>query len=247
MIKLSVIIPAYNEEQIIEQTLMNVYSYLSTQTYTSEIIVIVNNTTDKTEMVAENTKKAIDILRVYNIGTHENETMTKGLAVKRGVEYAVGEYVLFMDADNATNITEIENFWPEFERGADAVIASRYIHGARISVPQPWYRELAARMGNIVIRCVLLPKIHDTQCGFKMFRAKAAKFVFDKMTILGWGFDLEILSLLKMYDYKIKEMPVVWHDVKRGRVKFEHFVATFKEVFLIRKKIDVGEYKEETV
>ena len=243
MIKLSVIIPAYNEDAIIEQTLMNVYSYLSIQSYTSEIIVIVNNSTDKTELVAENTKKAIDILRVYNIGTHESETMTKGLAVKSGVEYAVGEYVLFMDADNATSITEIENFWPAFDAGADAVIASRYVHGARITVLQPWHRTLASRIGNLLIRTVLLPKIHDTQCGFKMFRAKAAKFVFEKMTILGWGFDLEILSLLKLYDYKIKELPVVWHDVKRGRVKFEHFIATFKEVFLIRKKIDLGEYK----
>lgn len=243
MIKLSVIIPAYNEEALIENTLMSVYSYLSTQEYHSEIIVIVNNSTDQTEIIVENTKKAIDILRVYNIGKHESDTMTKGWAVKSGMEYAVGEYVLFMDADNATSITEIENFWPEFDKGADAVIASRYIKGARIAVHQPWWRQMGARAGNLLIRTLLLPGIHDTQCGFKMFRAGAAKFVFNKMTILGWAFDIEILALLKLYDYKIKEMPVTWHDVKRGRVTVEHFMKIFEEVFFIRKRIDTGEYK----
>lgn len=238
--KLSVTIPAYNEGRRIAKTLGSVGQYLSKQTYSSEVIVVDNGSSDDTAAVVLESAEKYPFIK---LDRYEPGCGGKGCAVKFGVEKAQGEVVMFMDADNATKISEIEKFWPALEVGKVA-IGSRYLTGSNITQKQTFLRQMISRIGNLIIRMILVPGIKDTQCGFKVFPAAAAKEIFRRQIIIGWGFDLEVIALARKLGYKVVEIPVKWEDVGGGQlVPMKATLEVFGDLFKIRLNIWKGKYE----
>ena len=239
-IYLSVVIPAYNEADRIPKTLDSVLDYLSRQTYFSEVIVVVNNSTDDTVGVVQKYADINKSLSFVEITKWDAEGGTKGYAVREGMKKAVGKYRLFMDADNATDLSEVEKLWQYFESGVDVVIGSRYVNGSHIVIYQPWYRRLLGRVGNLVVRILLLPGIRDTQCGFKAFTAESAERIFKDCQVDGWGADIEMLGLARKFKMKTVEVPIVWTEIGQSRFKLNAFWHTLKELVAIRGRLKHG-------
>ena len=212
----------------------------------------------------------------------------KGCVVKQGMLAAKGDWRLFMDADNSTDIEEIEKLWDYAKNGLgasfafsrpsqptrplpyhprslvsgeserdldrhfaqdapsaskyDVIIGSRYLNKDSIKIKQPFIRRIVSRMGNILIRILLGVNMVDTQCGFKLFSAKAAEEIFPKQTIERWGFDMEILAIAKKKGYKIKEVAVDWYDAEGSQVKKSAALQTLKELLVIKWNLIRGKY-----
>jgi dolichyl-phosphate beta-glucosyltransferase len=239
--KLSVIIPAYNEEKRITETLRSVDGYLKTQSYDYEIIVVVNNSKDMTYHVVCDLEKG-EITKATAMNLVEGG---KGNAVKRGIlQKASGDIVMFMDADNATPISEIEKFLPFFDQGYDVVIGSRYTNPELVKVHQPFYRILLSRLSNMLIQVLAVPGIKDTQLGFKAFSKKAAKDIFTQVGILRWGFDMEVLTIAGVCGYKIKEIGVSWTEHGGGHVPMSAYSESLVDLFKIKINKLTGKYKK---
>lgn len=237
MKKLSVIIPAYNEEKRIERTLRDVDAYLERQGYEYEILVVDNNSNDRTSEVV----KQLESTTVQNAKVFLETTRGKGAAVRRGVREATGEYLMFMDADNATPISEIEKFWPHLEGGAEVVIGDRYMD-AGTRAKQPWYRTILSRGSNLLIQIVLIPHINDTQAGFKAFKSSAAKEIFKHITIFGWAFDMELLAIALKLSYKIKAVPIFREEHGGSTVPATAFIQSLRDLFIIKWNSIRGKY-----
>lgn len=239
-VKLSVIIPARNESKRIVPTLKEIDSYLEKQPYLYEIIVVDNASTDGTADVVKKYRDVVEHSGVYGIASCPG----KGCAVQRGIMHARGKYLLFMDADNATKITEIEKAWPKFKQGYDVIIGSRRIKGSVIADKQPFIRELAGRVSNVLIQIMAVPGIKDTQCGFKAFTRESALDIFTAITIERWGFDIEVLAIAKKWKYKIVEIPVTWHHVGSELIKVNSYFNTLSDLIKIRWNLCTGEYEK---
>jgi len=237
MIKLSVIIPAYNEEKRIERTLLDVDSYLKKQDYGYEIIVVDNHSNDHTSEVV----KKLETTTVKNAKVIYQGIRGKGAAVVLGVATAVGEYIMFMDADNATPISQIEKFWPALESGVEVVIGDRYMDKTH-EAKQPWFRTVLSRGSNLLIQFVLVPHINDTQAGFKAFNGKAAKAIFKHITIYGWAFDMELLAIALKLSYRIKAVPIVREEHGGSTVPATAFLQSLRDLFRIKWKMLTGQY-----
>jgi len=238
MKKLSVIIPAHNEEHRIAQTLQDVDGYLEKQAYDYEIIIVDNNSTDRTSQVV----RQLAASTVQNARMVAETVKGKGAAVRRGMMEAQGEYTVFMDADNATPISEIEKLWPYLQSGHEVVIGSRYVDPATVKVKQPFYRILLSRMSNFLIQFVLIPHVKDTQCGFKAFNGPASKEIFKHVTIFGWAFDMELLAIALKLSYRIKEVPVSWTEHGGSHVPLKAYLQALRDLFLIKWRSLTGVY-----
>lgn len=236
--RLSVVIPCFNEERRLPDTLADVIAYLGRQPYTSEIVVVDDGSTDDTARVALAYRTAQVPLRVVSYAPNRG----KGHAVRRGLLEARGAVRLFMDADNSTRIDSMETFWPAFAEGADVVIGSRAVDGARVEVRQAWYKVAAGRLGNLVIRTFAVPGIRDTQCGFKAFRAGVAMEIFPRMTQDGFGFDIEALALARRAGYEIRELPVRWRNHAGSKVRARDYVRVLGTVAAVRWRLARGRY-----
>jgi len=228
-IDLSIVIPAYNEKNRLPKTLKIICDFFSNrQDIAHEIIVVDDGSADDTQGAAESLgQKEIKALS-YKINRG------KGYAVNYGVSKAEGDFILFADADNSTPFEQIEKFLSNRDE-FDVIIASRYLAKSNIKIKQPFLRRLGAKIGNLMIRTMLLPKIKDTQCGFKMFRKSAAREIFSRQTIWRWGFDIEILYIAKKLGYKIKEVPVDWFNDEGTRIQSPMvFLSTLSELFRIK-------------
>ena len=235
---LSVIIPAYNEAERIEKTLEAIAGYLRTQSYDWEVIVVNNNSSDETAdavsriMYHESRIKMLD----------ENRP-GKGYAVKTGMLEATGDFRLFTDADNSTSIDQIERMWPLVTTGYDIVIGSLAVPGARVVRGEPFYRVLFGKLGNKWIQLFAVWGISDTQRGFKLFTARAAQAIFPKLTIFGWGFDIEVLALARKLGYRIHEVPVVWDNDPNSKVNIWAYPQVLLQTLKVRWNLLVGRYK----
>lgn len=201
---LSIIIPAYDEEQRLPSTLQSVHSFLKQQSYSWEVIVVENGSRDRTFDVAAEFAKSnanFRVLRATDRG--------KGLAVRTGMLDATGEYRMMLDADLSMPVDQIPRFLPP-AANADIVIASREAPGA-VRYDEPSYRHIGGRVINTMIRLLALPGLHDTQCGFKCFSTKAADDLFAKQSTRGWAFDVEILYIARLRGYAIVELPIPWY------------------------------------
>jgi len=243
---LSVIIPAYNEEKRVPETLKSVVEFLQKQSYSSEVLVIDDGSKDKTVEVVKNiaaqsgvvTGAAVGIQRFEALQYPDKTNHGKGYAVRFGLMEAVGKYRVFMDADNSTTIEHVDRFFPYFkEQDFDVVIGSRHLSDSDVEIHQAWYKELAGQMGNLLIRMMAVRGIHDTQCGFKMFTGKAVETICPRLTIDRWGFDVEILAVAQRLGFKMKEAPVVWLNDPNSRVSAKAYVEVLGEVFRIRWNI----------
>ncbi|MBU0648037.1 glycosyltransferase family 2 protein [Patescibacteria group bacterium] len=232
-IKLSIIIPCYNEASRLTETLLAVDKYLSQQSYKSEIIVVDDSSTDTTIDIIKSFYPIIHNLRCIR----HRHNQGKGGAVKTGMLGAYGRWMLFMDADLATPIEELDKFW-QYTTNYDVIFASRHLLKDSIKTRQPWYRHAFGRTANLFIQAMLLPGIKDTQCGFKLFSANAAEDLFTRLSIYGFSFDIEILTLADTLDYPIKETPVIWYDKPHGTVNvLRDGFRAFADVIRVKSRI----------
>jgi dolichyl-phosphate beta-glucosyltransferase len=239
---LSVIIPCYNEKSVIARNLVEIDKYLSRKKITYEILVIVDGSSDSTANLVRSNQPEIKNLRII-----ENpENRGKGNAVRQGLLQTTGELRLFMDADGSTSITHLESFLPEFAKGYDVVIGSRRLKGAHILVRQPRYREFTGNMGNWLIRMVLgLRDYWDTQCGFKMLTAKAARNLASRMVVDRFGFDFELIALAQRAGFGIKQMPVRWMNWAESSVTLtgpNGFIQVMVDLFKTKWRLMTGQY-----
>jgi len=235
---LSVVIPAYNEEKRISQTLLAIDHYLSQQDYSSEILVVDDGSKDKTAQVVKNFTNLIKNLRLID----NRENHGKGWVVKQGMLEAKGEYRIYIDADNAISLDQIESFWPYLEQGYDLVIGSIAVKGAKIEEGAAWYRRLLGKWSKYLIRLLAIWEIHDSQRAFKLFPAKVAEDIFSRQTIERWGFDIEVLVIAKKLGYRIKELPVTWINPGESKVTLKSYWRTLKELLKIKWNLISGKY-----
>ncbi|MDT8375670.1 MAG: glycosyltransferase family 2 protein [Mariprofundaceae bacterium] len=231
--KLSVIIPAYNEAERLPATLEQAYDWLAGELPDDfEIIVVDDGSSDQTvnkirDMIA--THPRLKILE-------QPENRGKGAAVKRGMLEAGGDIRLFMDADHSTHIREAEKVLAAINEGAEVVIASRRHPESDISVHQSWLREHMGQSFNFIMRSIVGLKMEDTQCGFKAFTARAAEDIFLRQKLDGFSFDVELLFLASKLGYRIAEIPVEWINEPNSRVRMlADPVLMFADVVRIRR------------
>lgn len=239
---LSVIIPAYNEEDQIAKTLLSIDHYLEKQNYDYEILVVNDGSKDKTAEVVKNFANIIKNLRLID----NDKNHGKGWVVRQGMLQAKGKYRLFTDADNSTSIEHLEKMWPYFAKAYQVVIGSRErkdAPGAKQAVPQSFFKRQLGNLGNILIQLVAVWGIWDTQCGFKAFSAKAAKDIFSRSLVDRWGFDIEALALARRLGYKIAIVPVYWINNPKSRVSLKGYLNTFLELFQIKWNLISDKYK----
>lgn len=235
---LSVIIPAYNEAERLPLTLVDIDKHLSKAEYSSEILVVNDGSTDRTSEVVTKMMGMIKNLKLVDNQVNRG----KGAVVRQGMLVAKGAIRIFTDADNSTSIDQFNKMTPYFKEGFDVVIGSRAIKGSRLEPPQPLYRRIPGKIGNLIIQTLLLWGIWDTQCGFKAFSERAAERTFQQARITGWGFDVEVLALAKKLGYRIKEVPVVWVNNPFSHLGASAYLKTLVETLKIRLWLWAGKY-----
>jgi glycosyltransferase involved in cell wall biosynthesis len=234
---LSIIIPAYNEEKRLPSTLEQVFHFLEKQSFSSDVIVVENGSTDKTFEIAQKFRDQHKNLRLIH-----NEERGKGGAVQRGVIEAHGEYVFICDADLSMPVGEISKFLPPALKDFDIAIGSREAPGA-VRYQEPYYRHLTGRVFNMLIRLMVLPNLQDTQCGFKCLRARVARDIFPFQTLTGWAFDVELLYIAHLHGYRILEIPIDWYFNADSKVRvLRDSWRMFVDLLVIRRNARRGLY-----
>ncbi|OHB17680.1 MAG: hypothetical protein A2913_01800 [Parcubacteria group bacterium RIFCSPLOWO2_01_FULL_40_65] len=236
--RLSVIIPAYNEAKRITSTLISIRDYLSKQSYDWEVLIVSDGSKDNTVEVVNKFTSENKEFRL----TDNKKNNGKGYVVRQGVLSAKGDYRLFTDADNSTAINHLDKFWPYFNQGYGVVIASIAVKGATLANSEKFYKRWFGKFGNLWIQLWLLPGIWDSRRGFKMFTKKAAEDIFSKVIESGWTFDDEALAIARKLKYKIKEVPIHWINDPESKVKLRDYPQTLLEVLRIKINFLRGVY-----
>lgn len=237
--KLSIIIPAFQEAERIEETLDKLSQYIKKFALKEiEVLVVVADSPDGTASIARSKSKLFDSFRVVDAGPK----VGKGRDVRTGIFEAVGDYKLFMDADLATPLHHLRAVQEKIDEGADVIIAVRNLSSIHTGL-----RKVISAAGNLLVQLMLLPGIQDSQCGFKAFSKDAADELFSRQTILGWGFDMEILAIARMRGMKIAQIDAPdWSDKPNGTFEGEVKTAaleTLGELFTIVWRKMRGVYK----
>lgn len=232
--ELSIVIPAFNESERLPKTLTAISLYLQEEGISAEVIVVDDGSTDGTAEIAQSTLPSVRVIK------HEGNK-GKGAAVKTGMLAAQGDWWYLCDADLSTPITELKHFLNS-RREKTVVIGSRRVAGSNIVQHQSALKELMGRLGNLMIQTVLLPGIHDSQCGFKLFPS-SARTVFEQQRQQRWGYDFEVLYLARRMGHEILEIPVAWVNDERSKVKPFDYFKTLGELVSIRANAWAGKYK----
>lgn len=220
-IKLSVVVPCFNEEKRFKEGFAHYYSYLKKQKYSWELILVNDGSVDKTLTLMQDARKVDSNVKIVSYSPNHG----KGYAIVQGVKVAHGQYILFTDIDHSVPISTIDSFYQYFEKGFAAVIGSRRVKGAQILVHQHPIREFLGRGFSLLVRILVDWQIADATCGFKAFERETAKKIFPKITIFDWAFDAEILFLCKKFNIKIAQAKVSWSDVRGTKVSLGKDVA----------------------
>ena len=238
-IALSVIIPAYNEESNIASTLSEVSGFLKKKGFTYEILVVDDGSSDGTVSKA---MEIVENLPEMNV-IESKPNRGKGYVVREGMGVARGRYLMFMDADNATSIRELDKFLPYLEEGYDAVIGSRRLKDSEIVVPESALRIFMGNVYIILSRILIGGRVTDFNCGFKAYKKEAAVKIFSKQKMNDWSFDTELIFLLKKFNMKIKEVPVKWEHKADSKVEpLKAGIESFLSLVKIRWTDIRGEY-----
>ena len=238
---LSIIIPAHNEASRLPPSLEKIDAFLKTQPYQAEVLVIENGSMDDTYAVAKAYEKQIPAMRVF-----QEKNRGKGLAVRRGMLEAAGEYRFLCDADLSMPIEQVSRFIPPVLEKADIAIGSREVPGSR-RIDEPGYRHWIGRIFNAMVRWMLLPGLQDTQCGFKCFRGDVAEAIFPLQTLGGMSFDAEVLYIARRKGYQIQEVAIDWYFDPDSRVRLiqDSLLMAF-DLLSIRMKANQGLYGGKT-
>ncbi len=237
----SIVIPAYNEAGRIPATLEAVVACIRQKGWSAEVIVVDDGSRDATAEVVRNfAATAPEIRLMQNPGNRG-----KGFSVRSGLLSAVGEVVMFTDADLSSPMEEAQGLFDAIAGGADIAIGSRWLETKRQTIRQPLYRQFFGRCFNGVTRLVMGLPFADTQCGFKAFTRAAAQTVFQLQTIERWGFDPEILFIALKRGYRIQEVPVSWAHDERSRVSYlKDGLKMLQEIAIVRWNALLGRYSK---
>lgn len=231
---ISVVVPCFNEEARIGRTLEAAVGFLAASTLDWEIVVVDDGSADATS--AAIARVAAGEPRVRSLRHERNHG--KGEAVRSGFRAAQGEWVLFSDADLATPIEELARLLEAGEAGADLVIASRVVAGARIETPQPWRRRLSGAAFRRLVRLLGLSSFRDTQCGFKLLRRDTVGPILEAVETRGFAFDVELLCRAERAGLRIVEVPVRWRDVAGSKLRlFPDALRMARDLVAIRDRV----------
>jgi len=235
----SIVIPAYNESARIEDTLAAVTECVEAERWAAEVIVVNDGSHDNTAAIVRKWMERKPYLRlIENPGNRG-----KGYSVRNGLLQAVGEIVMFTDADLSAPMNEANQLFAAIRAGADVAIGSRWLERARQTTAQPWYRRFFGRCFNLITRLVMHLPYADTQCGFKAFRYEAAHHIFPLQRIERWGFDPEILFIAQKLKYTVREVPVSWGHDERSRMSYlRDGMRMLQEMVVVRWNSLVGRY-----
>ncbi len=236
---LSVVIPAYNEERRLPETLEAVCGYLAAQAYSWEIIVADDGSEDATGLVVRRAAREDERVKHLHL-PHRG----KGWAVKNGMLSASGEYRFLCDADLSMPIELLERLLPDDAASPEIVIGSREAPGAR-RIGEPRRRWLMGRVFNAMTRMLATPGIADTQCGFKVFPAAAAEALFALQTLDGFAFDAEILFLARRRGIRVTEIGIDWHYRSESKVRpIRDGWRTLRDLVIVRYRSLTGRYEQ---
>jgi dolichyl-phosphate beta-glucosyltransferase len=236
-IALSIVIPAYQEAPVIALSLSNLADWLTNHDYGRvEVVVVVADSPDGTAAIVRTEAHRFSDFQLVEPG----ERVGKGRDVRSGMLAARGQYRLFMDADLATPLHHLDELVAYTKTHGDGIIGVRNLG----QIHHQFKRRILSEAGNLLAQVVLLPGLRDTQCGFKMFRADITEAVFHRLTILGWGLDLEILAIARTLSYKIATMPIPdWIDPKETGTGLVNdstrgvAVQTLRDLLVIRLRL----------
>jgi dolichyl-phosphate beta-glucosyltransferase len=234
---LSIVIPAYNEEPRIMGTLGQVVQFLEARSFSWEVVVVDDGSTDATallvgECAAENAR--VRLLSRPHQG--------KGGAVKEGMLEAAGRYRFLCDADLSMPIEQVERFLPPQLKSVDIAVGSREAVNSR-RIGEPWRRHLMGRFYNRLVRLLAVPGLDDTQCGFKCFRGDIVPQLFGRQTLAGFAFDVEILFLARRQGLRIAEVGIDWYHRERSKVHpLRDSLAMTRDLLKIRWRYFRGGY-----
>lgn len=226
---LSIIIPAYNEERRLPRTLAAIAQWVAEWRQPVEVIVVENGSTDRTAAVVTEFRRTHPYVWLI-----EGLPAGKGGAVRTGMLAAGGARRFLCDADLSMPIGDLAKFLSPEVSGAPVLVGSREAPGAR-RIGEPRRRHVMGRVYNWLVRLIALPGIADSQCGFKLFTATAAEYVFPRARLAGWGFDVEVLYLARKGGFAIREIPIEWHYNADSRVRPIHdSLSMLRDLFRIR-------------
>lgn len=235
---LSIIIPAHNEAERLPNTLKNLRLWLARQSFSAEVLVVENASTDCTA----------DTVRALQADWPELQLLQrsqagKGGAIREGMLTARGQYRFMADADFSMPVEEIIKFLPPQCTEVDLALASREARGAQ-RLNEPAYRHIIGRVFNCLVRLIALPGIQDSQCGFKCFTASAAEQIFPQLTLDGWSFDVEALVIARELGLRLHEVPVLWIYNKGSRISVvRDSLNMARDLFRIRHNRSRGLYR----
>jgi dolichyl-phosphate beta-glucosyltransferase len=237
--KYSIVVPAYNERARILPTLEAVIAAVRSHGWFAEVIVVNDGSTDETaSLVKKFASTAPEVRLMENPGNRG-----KGYSVRSGLLHALGEVVMFTDADLSAPIDEAQRLFDAVAAGADIAIGSRWLATSRQTHRQPLYRQIFGRCFNLLTRAVMRLPYADTQCGFKAFTRNAAQTVFQLQTIERWGFDPEILFIARKRGFRVQEVPVSWAHDARSRISYlRDGLQMLKELAIVRWNALIGHY-----
>jgi len=237
--ELSLVIPAFDEARRLPGSLATALAFLTAHGRPFEVIVVDDGSRDDTAGVAAENLAALGGRgRLLRLAPNRG----KGAAVRTGVRAALGEYVLVSDADLSTPLEELAELERALEAGADIAIGSRALDRRRVLRRQPFARDWSGRLFNLVVQLCVLPGIHDTQCGFKLFRRAVVAPVFARARIDGFGFDVESLAIARHLGFRIAEVPVRWRNDADSRVSLWQGAAAFFDPLRVRLGLWLGRY-----
>ena len=235
---LSIVIPAHNEELRLPVSLEKIIAFLETQHYKYEVLIVENGSQDRTFEIAQDFDRRYPFIHALS-----EKRAGKGLAVRRGMLEAQGDFRFIADADLSMPIEEVQLFLPPDTPEYDIAIASREDTGAQ-RIGELVDRHWIGRMFNLLVRLITLPGIQDTQCGFKCFRSGPAEELFQEQTLEGWTFDVEILYIARKRGYRIIEVPIHWYFNPGSRVQIlRDSIAMFLDLLRIRLNDMQGKYE----
>ncbi|MGB7281548.1 MAG: dolichyl-phosphate beta-glucosyltransferase [Candidatus Acidiferrum sp.] len=235
---LSIVIPSYNEELRLPETLERIAAYLPSLGAETEILVVDDGSKDRTAEVAESFSKRIPSLRVISNGVNRG----KGYSVRQGMLEARGRSVLFTDADLSAPIEEAPKLLEALKK-YDVAIGSRALDRSLITVHESRFREFAGIIFNTIVRAILRLPFVDTQCGFKAFRREPCQIIFEQQRIERFGFDPELLYLARHHGLHTVEIPVRWAHSPATKVNMlRDSIQMFLDIFTIRWNAIRGRY-----